>query len=162
MKARRRLVLDTNTLVSGVLLGDSVPGKAVRMAVTEDLMLMSEDSLYELADVLSQKKFDRYISVEDREEFVRLVLRVVEIVPIVRAVHACRDEADNRILEVAVNGDAELIVSGDSDLLTLHPFRGIPVLKPGEYVKETQHADETTRSSGKTDETFHLMPRGLV
>lgn len=162
MKARRRLVLDTNTLVSGVLLGDSVLGKAVRKAVTEDLMLMSEDSLYELADVLSQKKFDRYISVEDREEFVRLVLRVVEIVPIVRAVHACRDEADNRILEVAVNGDAELIVSGDSDLLTLHPFRGIPVLKPGEYVKETQHADETTRSSGKTDETFHLMPRGLV
>ena len=150
MKARRRVVLDTNTLVSGVLLSDSVPGQAVRKAVTEDLMLMSEDSLYELADVLSRKKFDRYLSVEDREEFIRLVLRVAEMVPIVRVVHACRDEADNRILEVAVNGDAELIVSGDSDLLRLHPFRGIPVLKPGEYVKETQHADETTRSSGKT------------
>ena len=75
MKARGRVVLDTNTLVSGVLLKNSVPGNAVRKAVTEDQMLMSEDSLYELADVLSRKKFDRYVSVEDREEFVRLVLR---------------------------------------------------------------------------------------
>lgn len=148
MKARRRVVLDTNTLVSGVLLRDSVPGKAVRKAVTEDLMLMSEDSLYELADVLSRNKFDRYISVEDREEFVRLVLRVVEMVPIVRAVHECRDEADNRILEVAINGAAELIVSGDSDLLMLTPFRGIPVLKPGDYVN-AGHADETTPASNR-------------
>ena len=135
MKDRQRVVMDTNTLVSGVLLSDSVPGRAVRKAVTEDQILMSEESLYELAEVLSRKKFDRYISVEDREEFVRVVLRVVEMVPIVTAVHECRDEADNRILEVAVNGDAELIVSGDHDLLLLNPFRGIPIMKPGAYVK---------------------------
>lgn len=151
MKARRRLVLDTNTLVSGVLLSDSVPGQAVRKAVAEDLMLMSEESLYELADVLSRKKFDRYLSVEDREEFVRLVLRVAEMVPIVTAVHECRDKTDNRILEVAVNGDAELIVSGDRDLLMLNPFRGIPVLKPGDYVQELHDADDTTQLSGKSD-----------
>lgn len=151
MKARRRVVLDTNTLVSGVLLGDSVPGQAVRKAVAEDLMLMSEESLYELADVLSRKKFDRYLSVEDREEFVRLVLRVAEMVPIVTAVHECRDKTDNLILEVAVNGDAELIVSGDRDLLMLNPFREIPVLKPGDYVQEPHDADDTTQLSGKPD-----------
>jgi uncharacterized protein len=147
MKARRRVVLDTNTLISGVLLSDSVPGQAVRKAITEDLILMSEDSLYELADVLSRKKFDRYLRVEDREEFVRLVLRVAEMVPIVTAVHECRDESDNRILEVVVNGDAALIVSGDQDLLTLNSFRSIPVLKPGEYVQETHDADNITRTS---------------
>lgn len=137
MKARRRVVLDTNTLISGVLLSDSVPRQAVRKAIAEDMLLMSEGSLFELADVLSRKKFDRYLSIEDREEFVRLVLRVAEIVPIVRAVHECRDETDNRILEVAVNGDAELIVSGDSDLLILNPFRGIAIINPGDYVQET-------------------------
>lgn len=143
--------MDTNTLVSGVLLRDSIPGKAVRKAVVEDRILMSEDSLYELAEVLSRKKFDRYVSVKDREEFVQLVLRVVELVPIVTAVHECRDEADNRILEVGVNGDAELIVSGDSDVLILNPFRGIAIIKPGDYVRETQEADEATRSPGETD-----------
>ncbi|GKS65051.1 PIN domain-containing protein [Nitrospira sp.] len=137
MKARRRVVLDTNTLISGVLLNGSVPGQAVRKAIAEDIILMSENSLFELADVLSRKKFDRYLRVEDREEFVRLVLRVTEMVPIVTAVHACRDESDNRILEVAVNGNAALIVSGDQDLLMLNPFRGIPVLKPGEYAQDT-------------------------
>lgn len=91
-------MLDTNTLVSGVLLVGSIPGQAVRKTVTEDRILVSEESLYDLADVLSRKKFDRYITVEDREEFVRLVLRIAEMVPVVTAVHECRDEADNRIL----------------------------------------------------------------
>ncbi|MDR4466880.1 MAG: putative toxin-antitoxin system toxin component, PIN family [Nitrospira sp.] len=110
-----------------------------------------EGHLFELADVLSRKKFDRYLRVEDREEFVRLVLRVTEMVPIVTAVHACRDKSDNIILEVAVNGNAALIVSGDQDLLMLNPFRGIPVLKPGEYAQDTHNTDDTTRASGKPE-----------
>jgi len=135
MPDKQRVVLDTNTFISGVLLVGSIPGKAVRKAVTHDQLLMSEASLYELAEVLSRSKFDRYLSVKDREEFVGVVLRIVELVPIVVAVHECRDESDNRILEVAVNGEADVLVSGDADLLVLNPFRGIPILKPGVYVK---------------------------
>jgi len=91
MRETTRVVLDTNTLVSGTLLADSLPGKAVRKAITDDHLLMSEASLCELADVLSRKKFDRYVIVADREEFVRLIYRVVEVVPIVTAVHECQD-----------------------------------------------------------------------
>lgn len=135
MKPRTRVVLDTNMLISGVLLVESIPGQAVRKAITTDHVVMSEASLDELADVLSRKKFDRYLTVKDREEFLQVVLKVVEVVPIVTAVHACRDDADNRILEVAVNGAADVIVSGDRDLLVLHPFRGIPILTPRDYLK---------------------------
>ncbi len=135
MKANQRVVLDTNTLISGVLLIESIPGQAVQKAITDDRVLMSEASLDELVTVLSRKKFDRYLRVEDRAEFVRVLLRVVDIVSIVTIVRACRDDADNRILEVAVNGDAEVIVSGDRDLLVLHPFRGIPILTPRAYLK---------------------------
>ncbi len=113
---------------------DSLPGKAVRKAITDDRLLMSEASLCELANVLSRKKFDRYVTVEDREEFVRLIYRVVEVVPIVTAVHECPDEADNRILEVAINGDADIIVSGDRDLPHMNPFRGILIVTPADYV----------------------------
>lgn len=135
MKASQRVVLDTNTLISGVLLVESTPGQAVRKAITEDHLLMSEASLDELVTVLSRKKFDRYLRADDRAEFVRVLLRVVALIPIVTTVHACRDDDDNRILEVAVNGGAEVIVSGDRDLLVLHPFRGIPILTPSAYVK---------------------------
>lgn len=135
MRSRQRIVLDTNPLVNGVLLAESIPGRAVRKAVDECQVLMSEETLYELADVLSRKKLDRYISPEDRQEFMRVMLRVAEMVPIVHHVQECRDDGDNRILEVAVNGDADAIVSGDADLLNLNPFRGVRIMKPAKFMK---------------------------
>jgi uncharacterized protein len=135
MRNRERIVLDTNTLVSGVLLAESILGQAVRKAVMEYQVLLSEETLYELADVLSRKKFDRYISLEDRQEFMRVMLRVAELVTIVSRVEACQDEADNPILEVAVNGYAHAIVTGDTDLLSLNPFRGIRIMKPANFMK---------------------------
>jgi predicted nucleic acid-binding protein len=47
---------------------------------------------------------------------------------------ACRDPTDDKFLELAVSGNADLILSGDKDLLTLHPFRGIPIVTPAAFV----------------------------
>jgi len=55
------------------------------------------------------------------------------MVPILHAVHDCRDGRDNHILQVAVNGRAR--VTGDDDLLVLNPFRGITILKSADYLK---------------------------
>jgi putative PIN family toxin of toxin-antitoxin system len=52
-------------------------------------------------------------------------------------IRACRDPRDDKFLEVAVHGRADLIVTGDTDLLALHPFRGISILTPAEYVAQT-------------------------
>jgi uncharacterized protein len=57
------------------------------------------------------------------------------MVPILHAVHDCRDGRDNHILQVAVNGRARVIVTGDDDLLVLNPFRGITILKSADYLK---------------------------
>ncbi|GJL60575.1 MAG: hypothetical protein NPIRA03_34320 [Nitrospirales bacterium] len=135
MKARTRIVLDTNAIVSRLLVPDSIPGQAVRKAVDEGEILMSESTLYELAEVLGREKFDVYVSRQDREEFLRILGRIVEMVSILHAVHDCRDMRDNHILEVAVNGQAQIIVTGDEDLLVLNPFRGISIMKPVDYLK---------------------------
>ena len=135
MKARTRIVLDTNTMVSRLLVPDSIPGQAVRKAVDECVILMSESTLYELAEVLGRKKFDAYVSIQDRKEFLRMLGRIVEMISILHAVHDCRDVRDNRILEVAVNGQAKVIVTGDEDLLVLNPFRDIPIMKPADFLK---------------------------
>ena len=135
MPSRPRIVLDTNALVSRLLTPDSIPGQAVRKAVEEGDILMSESTFFELADVLGRKKFDAYISIQDREEFLRMLGRIVEMVTILHTVHDCRDVKDNQILEVAVNGQAQVIVTGDEDLLVLHPFRDIPILKPADYLR---------------------------
>jgi putative PIN family toxin of toxin-antitoxin system len=135
MQGRRRIVLDTNALVSRLLIPGSIPGQAVRKAVEEGEILMSESTLFELADVLGREKFNTYISIQDRKEFLRMLGRIVEMVTILHAVHDCRDDRDNQILEVAVNGQAQVIVTGDEDLLVLNPFRGISILSPVDYLK---------------------------
>lgn len=95
---------------------------------------MSDATLGELADVLSRAKFDRYISIEDRQLFFRRLARVVEVVPITHTVRVCRDPKDDKFLEVAVNGAANLIITGDEDLLVLNPYRDIGITKPAQYV----------------------------
>ena len=58
----------------------------------------------------------------------------MEIVPVVRLVRACRDARDDKFLEAAINGGADLLVTGDKDLLALHPFSGVEILTPAEYL----------------------------
>lgn len=135
MTARQRVVLDTNAIVSRLLLPESVPGKAVRKAVDQAELLVSEATLNELADVLAREKFNPYISIEERQEFLRLLGRIAEMVPIILAVYGCRDPQDDKFLELAVNGEANMIVTGDKNLLALNPFRGIAIVTPSVYLE---------------------------
>ena len=130
-----RIVADTNSLVSRLLLPESIPARAIRKAVNDGQLLISDAMLEELADVLSRPKFDPYVSVEDRQEFIRVLNRVAERVDIISPVKACRDPKDDKFLEVAINGEADLIVTGDKDLLALHPFRGVEIITPREYIE---------------------------
>ena len=132
---RQRIVVDTNALVSRLLLPASVPARALQKAVTEAQLLVSEATLAELAEVLSREKFDPYVTIADRQQFLRLLGRIAELVPIVHRIRACRDPRDDKFLELAVNGEADLIVTGDEDLLSLDPFRDIPIITPAAYLR---------------------------
>lgn len=134
MPSIERVVLDTSAVVSHLLLPDSVPDLAVKRALAESRILVSAATMDELARVLARKKFDRYVTVAHREAFLRLVGQAAQWVTIVQLVRACRDPRDDKFLEVAVNGQAGLVISGDGDLLALHPFRGIPILAPAAYL----------------------------
>ena len=71
----------------------------------------------------------------DRPRCLLELERTSLFVPIRETVQACRDPTDDRVLDVAVNGGAACIVSGDDDLLVLHPFRGILILSPAAFVE---------------------------
>ncbi len=135
MRRRERIVADTNALISRLLIPSSVPSRAVHRAVDTGILLVSESTMNELADVLAHPKFDRYISLGDRQQFLRLLGRMAEFVPIVYPMRACRDPKDDKFLEVALNGRADLILTGDTDLLTLHPWQGIAIVSPADYLK---------------------------
>ena len=131
-----RIVVDTNILVSFLLIPDSPPNKAVKKAIHEGTLLVSDDTLEELSIVLAREKFNQYISLEDRQEFLRKLLRITEKVSITKRIQECRDPKDDKFLEVAINGDADYIISGDKDLLVMSPYKkNIKIILPVNYLK---------------------------
>jgi uncharacterized protein len=131
---RERVVIDTNVLISGLLSTTSTPAKALERAVTSAQLLGTTETLRELMTQLLSPKFDRYVSRERRDALLLRLAPVIEIVEVLQVVKACRDPGDDKFLEAAVNGRADVLVSGDKDLLALHPFRGIAMLTPASYV----------------------------
>jgi len=130
----RRWVFDTNTLISRLLLPRSVPAQAIDKALACGDLLVSDATLQELAEVIARPKFDKYLSDQERREFFKVLSRVAIRVEILRLVAACRDPKDDKFLELAVNGRADALITGDADLLALHPFLGIPIVSPKAFV----------------------------
>jgi putative PIN family toxin of toxin-antitoxin system len=91
---------------------------------------VSEETLRELAETLSRSKFDPYVSRPDRQRFFELFARVAEWVPVTTTIRRCRDPKDDRFLELAVDGNADWIVTGDKDLLELSQFQSTSILTP--------------------------------
>ena len=132
---RERIVVDTNVFISGLLSSTSHPARVVERIIEHCQLLGSTDTLRELIETLLLPKFDRYVSRPRREALLDRLTPSVEIVEIVQHVRACRDPKDDKFLELAVNGEANVIVTGDDDLLSLHPFRGIDILPPAAYLE---------------------------
>ena len=129
-----RVVIDTNTWLSRLLLSDSVPARAVDRALQEAEVLVSEASIEELADVLSRDKWDRYLSIAERQEFLRRLYRVTTMIPVLSEVEDCRDPKDNKFLALAFDAQADYLVTGDRDLLVLNPWREIGIIKPADFL----------------------------
>jgi putative PIN family toxin of toxin-antitoxin system len=136
MRDPKRIVVDTNVFVSRLLRFDSVPGRAVKRALHDAVLLVSQATMSELADVLAKAKFDRYVTLEQRLQFIRLIAHTAEVVPTIHPIRECRDPKDDKFLEVALNGRANVIITGDTDLLAMHPWRGIEILTPSLYLKQ--------------------------
>ena len=131
---RERVVVDTNVLISGVLSTTSTPALALEKAISSGQLLASTATLHELIEKLLSARFDAYISRDERDALLLRLAPLVEIVEVVQTIRASRDPKDDKFLEVAVNGRAEVLVTGDADLLELHPFRGIAILSPAAYL----------------------------
>jgi putative PIN family toxin of toxin-antitoxin system len=118
-----------------VLLDDSVPANAIAAAFAAGQLLISTATLAELSAVLSRSRFDRYCSVERRTALLEAVRLHAELVIVTSDVHACGDPKDNKFLALALDGRADLILTGDRDLLALHPFRDIDILTPAQFLE---------------------------
>jgi putative PIN family toxin of toxin-antitoxin system len=133
-----RLVLDTNTAISGLLWGGA-PGQVIDAAVGQRVVLCSTDPLLEeLRGVLHRAKFAKQLAARDLvpmtlwSGYAALIIRVYpEAVPPT----VLRDPADDQVLAAALGARAQAIVSGDLDLPELGSFRDIPIITATEAIR---------------------------
>jgi putative PIN family toxin of toxin-antitoxin system len=130
MRMILRIVIDTNVVVSALCFPISTPRIAFDLAREKSVILCSEECFSEIQSVLHRKKFDQYIDNDLRVEFLKKYKEILAFINIITKINECRDHKDNKFLELALDGNAEIIISGDNDLLDLDPFRGIRILDP--------------------------------
>jgi putative PIN family toxin of toxin-antitoxin system len=135
MTREPRVVVDTNVLVSFFLRRGSTPWRAVRDVLECGELLVSDETLAELEEVLRRPKFDRYVSRALRERFLTTLPDFATRVAIVERIVACRDPKDDKFLETAVNGQADLLVTGDRALLAMQMFRSVLIVSASGYLR---------------------------
>jgi putative PIN family toxin of toxin-antitoxin system len=133
-----RVVVDTGVLVSALIRPGGTIGDVLRMLRDGRFTpVYSTSMVVEIIDVLSRPKFRAKYGIhpDDMTALVNLLRLRGELVVPEKKVAACRDPKDNKFLEAALAGEADNIVTGDDDLLVLHPIEGIDILRPAEFLE---------------------------
>ncbi len=129
-----RIVIDTSVYVSGVIYPSSIPRLAVSRGWDEGVPLLSEPTWDELQRVFRKSKLAKYVDTVSVQIFLGQVWAISELVAIPSPIRACRDPRDDKFVELAVHGRADLLVTGDADLLALNPFHGVTILTPAAFL----------------------------
>lgn len=140
-----RVVVDTNLWIS-FLIGRRLSVLKELFARGDLQLLSSAEQLAELGEVASRFKFRKYFTEEQAEELLNLLYASSEIIEVREQIHACRDRDDDYLLEIAVNGRADILVTGDADLLILHPFRGVEILSHSDFEHRASRSPDSRSS----------------
>ena len=133
---RVKCVVDTNVLISAALT-KGAPFRIVEHLIKNNALIFSKETISELSSRITQPKFDKYVSAEDREAYVNNLILSADLVIIDNLIQGCRDRDDDKFLETGVKGDARFIISGDQALLTMHRFEGIDIVTIQEFAVHT-------------------------
>ena len=128
------IVFDASSIVGAALKADSVPERALLRAEETDVFALSPAVDAEIAEVLGRPKFALLLPEARRERVLNILRSAALWFEPTERVTDCRDAKDNKYLELAVAAGAEIVVSSDDDLLVLHPWRGVRILRPVDYL----------------------------
>jgi putative PIN family toxin of toxin-antitoxin system len=139
MKAER-VILDTNVLISAALSPLGKPFACLSWVLDNATLLASRELLDELDTRLARPKFRKYVDEARRRAFAADLAAGSVQVDVRGVIRWCRDPDDDKLLEIAVAGNADCLVTGDQDLLILHPFQGVPIITPAAFLEAVEAA----------------------
>lgn len=122
------VVVDTNLWVSYLLGGRAELTETIDLVLRQHVSLYSTETFSELTEVLTRRKFARYLSDPVIAEFLMLLTEFGREVEVSEVPRVCRDPKDDKFLALAVAARADYIVTGDDDLLALKRHQGVPIV----------------------------------
>ena len=130
------VVIDASSFISAALKANSLPEQALLRAVSPpNHLIISQAVEDEYREVIFRPKFNRFVAIERRRQFLDIAVVASERIEPTETVQDCRDPKDDKYLALAAAGAADVIVSSDvRHLLSMHPWRGIPILSPANYL----------------------------
>jgi len=130
-----KLVFDTNIFISSFFWGGNPRKLMTRIIEGKDTLYVSNEILHEVFSVMARPKFN-----VNHRQIIHFLDSIEEISYRVTSLGLiqgiCRDSDDDKVLECAVLGNVDFIISGDNDLLSLREFQGIPILTASEYIEK--------------------------
>lgn len=133
-----KIILDTNVVISGLLIPNGPPGKIVDLWVENRLkVVVCQALIKEYFDVLLRPKFKKLGTIIERQNLLMELLEMensIFVFPKTRLDIIKSDPEDNRVRECAVEGEVQYIISGDDHLLALKEFQGIVIVSPAAFL----------------------------
>lgn len=143
MTERQAIVIDTNVLISAGLLPHSRTAALLAAVLERYVLAQNQATWTELQTRIARPKFDRYFGERGRFMHLAQLAQSALFFDIVATANACRDPADNKFLALAVDAGASAIITGDDDLLTLHPYQGIQIVSPSGFLSSAHLSSPT-------------------
>lgn len=141
---KKKYVIDTNVIISRLMIPNSNPTKAVQYVLNNGMLLLSDEIIEEIDKILFKSKFDKYLSLESRKLFLEGLIMIAQKIDIDTQIEVCRDPKDNKILEAAVSGKASIIITGDQDLLVIRSYGNIDILSPTDFMEQLNNNKSDT------------------
>ena len=132
---RPRCVVDTNVLISAYLSPRGTPRRVVDWLAGNGVFLASAETLYEFSDrFVGRSKFDRYLSLEEREGIAFGVAGRVRLIQVTSEVKEARDPDDDKFIALALDGKADYIITGNTKDFP-REFRGVSIVTPVQFAE---------------------------
>jgi uncharacterized protein len=131
----KRVILDTNLWISFLI---SKKFNAIDSLINKGdiLLIFSEESLEEFVTVARRPKISKYISESAIDEILYLFHKYGKLIKVLSNVGDCRDQKDNFLLNLAIDSNADFLITGDSDLLTLKRIKNTIIITWNDFIKE--------------------------
>jgi putative PIN family toxin of toxin-antitoxin system len=134
------IVIDTNVLISAGLLPHSKSAQVLAIAVERFVIAQNEATWHELETRIARQKFDRYFEKDGRLKHLIQIAQSIKRFESSAQIQYSRDQTDNKFLELAIDSQSSIIISGDPDLKNIQVYEGIEILSPSIFFDRFQNA----------------------